>query len=86
LAAAEELVAIFYDLVSTADQVDVVFLEEGFNDCFTEGVGDTTIVFTPGGLAFLGIRPQKVTKKTIFRNFGRSSDLLQLGNSNKFRR
>ena len=68
------------------DQVELMLAEEVLHDLLGEDITDAAVVFTPGGLAFLGIRPQKVTKKTIFRNFGRSSDLLQLGNSNKLRR
>jgi len=64
LALREELVAVLDNLVSTADEVHVVFLEESRHDIRPEGERDTTIVFAPAGDILVGIRPQQVAEKT----------------------
>lgn len=68
LALREELVSVLDNLVSTADQIHVVFLKEARNDIRTEGEGNTTIVFAPTGNVLIGIRPQEIAKKTAVRN------------------
>ena len=63
----KELVTIFLDLMSAANQVEIIFLIEIFNNDFTKSVGDTTIILSPVDYVFLrvgGIRPQQVTKKS----------------------
>lgn len=64
LALAEELVAILDDLVSTADQIHVVLLQEPRNDVGTECERDTAIVFTPAGDVLVGVGPEQIAEKT----------------------
>lgn len=71
--------------MGSANKVDVVLLEELLDDGLAEGVGDAAIILTPGGLPFLGVGPEQVTKETVLGNFGWSSDLLQLGDSDELR-
>jgi hypothetical protein len=60
LAAAEEVIAIFNDLMRPADQVDIILLEERLDNGFTKSVAHTSVVLAPAGLAFLGVRPKQV--------------------------
>ena len=83
MASTEELITIFYYLMGSADEIDVIFLQELLDYCLTEGVGDATIVFTPAALTLLRIRPKQVAKKTIFGYLGWPSDLLELGNGDE---
>jgi len=78
LAAAEEFVAVLYDLVGSTDQINIILLQERLDHGLSEGVGHSTIVFAPARLSLLGIGPEKVAKKTVFRHLGRPSDPLQL--------
>ena len=73
LALGEELVAVFDDLMSTADEIHVVFLKEARNDSGTEGEGNTTIVFAPAGNVLVGIGPEQVAEKTTVRDLKRTS-------------
>lgn len=60
----EELVAIFYNLVGTADEVHVVLLQETGDHVRTKRKGHTTVVFAPASNILIGIGPQKVTQQT----------------------
>ena len=51
----EEFVAIFDDLVGSANKIDVVFLEELLDNGLTESVTHTTVILAPARLAFLWI-------------------------------
>ena len=86
LAPTEELIAIFHDLVGSADEVDVIFLQELLDDGLAKRVADTTIIFAPARLALLRVRPEQVTEKAIFGHLRRACDLLELRNSNELRR
>lgn len=68
LAFAKELVAVLDDLVSSADQIHVVLLQESRNDVGTEGEGDTAIVFTPACDVLVRIRPEQIAEKTAIGN------------------
>lgn len=68
LALGEELVAVLDDLVSTADEIHVMFLEEARHHVWTKGEGDTTIVFAPSGNVLVGIRPEEIAEKTAVGN------------------
>jgi ATP-dependent helicase YprA (DUF1998 family) len=68
LAFAEELVAVFDDLVGTTDEVHVVFLKEAGDDVRAEGEGDTAIVLAPACDVLVGIGPEKIAKQTAVGN------------------
>lgn len=63
LALRKELVAILDDLVGTADQVHVVFLEEARDDVWTERERDTAVVLGPTGNILVGVGPQQIAEK-----------------------
>jgi len=60
----EKFVAVFNDLVCTADKVHVVLLQEARDHIGSKGKGHASIVLTPAGDILIGIGPQKVTKQT----------------------
>lgn len=62
LTTTEELIAIFYHLMGSTDEIDVVFLEELLDDSLAECVANTSIVLSPTRLAFLRIGPYQVTE------------------------
>lgn len=64
LALGEELVAVFHNLVGTADEIHVVLLQEARNDVRPECEGHTTVVFAPAGDVLIGIRPQQVAQQS----------------------
>lgn len=64
----EELVSILDHLVSTTDEVHVVFLQEARNHVRTEGEADASVVFTPASDVFVGVGPKKIAKKTAVRD------------------
>lgn len=70
LALREELVSVLDNLVSTADQIHIVFLEEARNNIRTKREGNTTVVFAPASNILIGVGPQKIAKKTTVRNLG----------------
>jgi len=72
--------------MGSANQVDVVLLEELLDDGLAKGVRDAAIILTPAGLSFLGVGPKQVTQETVLGNFSWSSDLLQLCDSDELRR
>ena len=66
------------------NQVNVVLFEELFDDCFAECVRNTAIIFAPTWLALLWVGPEQITQKSVLRHFSGSSQLLELGNGDKF--
>lgn len=58
----EKLVAVFHDLVSTADEIHVVLLQEPGHDIRSKREGHTTIVFAPSSNVLVGIRPEEVAE------------------------
>lgn len=64
----EELVAIFYDLMGTANEVHVVLLQETGDHVGTKCEGHTTVVFAPASDILVGIGPQKITQQTAIGN------------------
>jgi len=79
--ASEELVAVFLDLVSAANQINVILLVEVLHDNFAERVTHTSVVFAPVDDVFLGvsrITPQEVAEQTTVRYVGGSEDLVNL--------
>jgi len=64
LAFAEELVAVFDDLMGTTDEIHVVFLKEARYHVRTEGEGDTTIVLAPACDVLVRVGPEQITKQT----------------------
>lgn len=70
----EELVAVFDDLMRSANKVHVVFGQESRDDVATERERDTTIVLAPTGDILVRVGPEEVTQQTGIGNIGRSHD------------
>jgi hypothetical protein len=68
LALREELVAVFDDLMGTAYQVHVVFLQEARYNVRTECEADTSVVFAPAGDILVWVGPQEIAEKTAVRD------------------
>ena len=68
LAFGKELVAIFDDLVSSADQIHIVLLKESGNDVGAECEGYTSVIFAPASDVLVGIRPKQITEEATVRN------------------
>lgn len=64
--------------MGAADQIHVVFLEEAGDDIGTEGEADASVVFTPTGNIFVGVRPQKIAQKAAVRDLGRARVLMSI--------
>lgn len=78
LSLGEELVAILDDLMGTAYQIHVVFLEETRDDVGTECKRHTTIVLAPTRDVLVRIGPEEVAQKTAVRNLCRLAESLEL--------
>jgi hypothetical protein len=68
----EELVAVFYDLVSTADEIHVVLLQETRHDVGTEGKANTSVVLAPPSDVLVGVGPQQIAEETAVGNLDSS--------------
>lgn len=64
LALAEELVAVFDNLMGTTDEVHVVFLKEARHNIGAESEGDTTVVLTPACDVLIRVRPKQIAEQT----------------------
>jgi hypothetical protein len=67
----EELIAILNDLMRTADEVHVVFLQEARDNVGAEREGDATVVLGPARDILVGVRPQQVAEETAVRDLER---------------
>lgn len=63
LALREELVAVLDDLVGSADQIHVVFLQEARDDVWAEGEGHATVILRPAGNILVWIRPEEIAQE-----------------------
>ena len=68
LAFGEELVAVFDDLVCTANEIHVVLLQEAGDNVRTKRERDTSVVFGPPGDVLVRIRPQQVAEQAAVRD------------------
>ena len=83
LTAAEELIAIFDDLMRSANKIYIVFLKELLDDSLAKCVRDTAVVLSPARLSFLWIGPKQVAEEAIFGHFCWPCDLLELGHGDE---
>ena len=70
--------------MSTANQVNIIFLEETLNHRLSKRVRYTTVILAPGGLALLGVRPKQVAEETILGHFRGPGNLLELRDGDEF--
>ena len=85
LSTAEELIAVLNHLMCSANQIDVIFLQELLNDGFAKCIANASIILSPAALGLFRIRPKQVAQKAVLRYFSRSCNLLQLCYSDEFR-
>ena len=78
LPAGEELVSVLDDLVGTADEVEVVLVQELGDDVLSEGEGDAAVVLAPAVNVLVGVGPEQIAKKAGVGNVGGSDDALDL--------
>jgi len=57
---AEEFVAVFYDLMSTTHQIDIVTVGEFLDNILTKSEADTSIVLTPVIDILVRVRPEQI--------------------------
>ena len=67
----------------SANEVDVIFLEELLDDSLAKCVRDTAVVLSPARLSFLWIGPKQVAEEAIFGHFCWPCDLLELGHGDE---
>lgn len=71
LALGEEFVAVFHDLVSAADEVHVVLLQEARHHVRAKGEGHAAVVFAPAGDVLVGIGPQEIAQQSAIGDLRR---------------
>jgi len=69
----------------SADQVDVIFLQETFDNCLAKGITHTTIILSPTSLSLFRVRPKQVAEKSILGYLSRPCYLLKLRHGNQLR-
>jgi len=74
----KEFVPILYNLMGSADQINIVLLAECLNDFTTKSKTDSTIILTPALNVFIRIRPKEIAQQSSIRNISRSHDSLDL--------
>ena len=72
LALREELVAVLDDLVSAADEVHVVFLQETRDDVRSKGERHTTVILGPPRYILVWIRPKQIAEQTAIGDLERT--------------
>jgi hypothetical protein len=74
----KELISILDDLMGTADEVHVVFLQEARHYIRTKGERDTTVVLAPPSDVLIWVGPQEIAEQTAVRDISRSHDTTDL--------
>jgi hypothetical protein len=68
LALRKELVSILHDLMGTAYEIHVVFLQEARDNVGAECEADTPVVLAPSGDVLVRIGPKEIAQQTAVRN------------------
>ena len=69
---AEEFVAVLNDLVSSANQVNLVLVVKLSHDVFSKRKAHTTVIIAPVIYFFVWVRPQEVAQESCVRDVCRS--------------
>ena len=85
LSPSKELVSILYNLVSTANQIQIVLVQELSNNILPKGERDTPVVLTPSVDFLIGVRPEEVTQEASIRYVCGPDDTLHLVEASEFR-
>ena len=78
LVLAEESITIFHDLVTSANQIKVVSLQEFFELLPSENKSTASLIFLPVASVFIGVVPQEVGYKPAIWHVGGLGNLLNL--------
>lgn len=70
----KELVSVLDDLMSPANEIHIMFLQEPRNHIRAEGEGYATIVFAPAGDILVWIGPEQVAEQTTIGNISWTHD------------
>mmetsp|Transcript_11461 Transcript_11461/g.20687 ORF Transcript_11461/g.20687 Transcript_11461/m.20687 type:complete len:342 (+) Transcript_11461:1304-2329(+) len=81
----EELVSIFNNLMSAANQIKVVLPQEPLNDIRSESEGNSTIVFSPTTNTLFRVGPKQIANQATVRHIGWPHDFSHLIHRLKFR-
>jgi len=71
----KELIAILDHHVCSADQVEVVFLQELHDNFLAEAITDSALIGFPISLHICWIGPKKIVEKSVVGDVGRPSDI-----------
>ena len=74
----EKFISFFYNLVSSTNQINVVIVQELRYNIASKDKADSSFVLAPTWHAFLWVRPQQITKKTLIWDFDRSNNFEDL--------
>lgn len=64
----KKFVAVFDNLMSSANQIEIVLVVEFFYNISSEGVGYTSLVFSPCGDILIRVTPEQITYKSTIRD------------------
>ena len=78
LAPGKELVAVLHDLVGTANEIEVVLVQELSHNVFAKGERDTPVVLAPSVNFLVGVRPEKIAQEARVGDIGGSDNALHL--------
>ena len=78
MATLEEFIAVFDDLVRSADQVDVVLFIELAHDVLSESKANATVIVAVVFNSTFWVGPKQVTEKTSVGHIGRTHNILDL--------
>jgi len=69
----EKLVTIFDDLMSTANEIEILTFEKAVNDVGTKSVRNSTVILAPSVNVLFRIRPEQITEQASVGNVSRSN-------------
>lgn len=78
LSFSKELITIFNDLMSSANQVNVMFFAEGCHNFLAKGKWDSSVVLTPPLHILIRVRPKQVTEQSCVWHISWSHDSFNL--------
>eukprot|EP00804_Cyclotella_cryptica_P010309 CCRYP_012225-RA/>CCRYP_012225-RA protein AED:0.31 eAED:0.58 QI:0/0/0/1/0/0/2/0/519 len=81
----EELVAILHNLMGTADEIQIMPIQELRHNIFPEREGNTAVILPPPVNILIGITPKQIAQQARVRDVRRSNDALDLVETRQLR-
>lgn len=81
----EELIAIINHKMTSANEINFIFVTEIFHNLLIEGEADSSLILFPVNIGLLGVTPEEITKQASIRDVCRPLDILNLLWFPKFR-